>query len=379
MGRSRRKLNSRAAINRIKIDSMPYSTFASGEPIIPWGIDNMYPNRVLDAIKKSPTAQGVLIRLSQFIFGNGILKGGDVVVNRDGETLNDILYQCIWHGYIRLHGYGLHFNFNVFGQISEVFFVNPETIRKNRSLNEAVIGLWALTGGTFFTNQYIYIDIYGLTDPLEGIEAMGINKYRGQINFFSRDLEIYPTSPFDSAIISASYEKEAQIYPYANIKNNFSATNIIKFPTMQMGDGAKAEANEMQDNIDSLHGADSAGQSLVVTVPMSSSGEMKDYKMVESLQPVNVDTLFVNQNKKAEQDILKSNIMPMELLAVQQNNGFSDTAFAAAWDMKNADFEFDRKMIERDFNKWLPKSIFGIDTIELDPQKPRITAQPTKF
>ena len=358
---------------------MPYSTFASGEPIIPWGIDNMYPNRVLDAIKKSPTAQGVLIRLSQFIFGNGILKGGDVVVNRDGETLNDILYQCIWHGYIRLHGYGLHFNFNVFGQISEVFFVNPETIRKNRSLNEAVIGLWALTGGTFFTNQYIYIDIYGLTDPLEGIEAMGINKYRGQINFFSRDLEIYPTSPFDSAIISASYEKEAQIYPYANIKNNFSATNIIKFPTMQMGDGAKAEANEMQDNIDSLHGADSAGQSLVVTVPMSSSGEMKDYKMVESLQPVNVDTLFVNQNKKAEQDILKSNIMPMELLAVQQNNGFSDTAFAAAWDMKNADFEFDRKMIERDFNKWLPKSIFGIDTIELDPQKPRITAQPTKF
>ena len=358
---------------------MPYSTFASGEPIIPWGIDNMYPNRVLDAIKKSPTALGCVKRQSEFIFGNGILKGGDVIVNRDGETLNDILFQCIRHGYSPLYGYGLHFNFNVFGQISEVFFVNPETIRKNRELKEAVIGLWALTGGTFFTNQYIYIDLYGLTDPLAGIELMGINQYRGQIKYFSRDLEIYPTSPIDSAVISASYEREAQIYPYANIKNNFSATNIIKFPTMQMGDGAKTEANEMQDNIDSLHGSDSAGQSLVVTVPMSSSGEMKDYKMVESLQPVNVDTLFVNQNSKAEQDILKVYNMPKILLGVSDQGMFNEASFNDAFNYKNSDTEFDRKIIERDFNKWLPKSIFGLDQITLDPLQMKSTAQPTKF
>jgi len=357
---------------------MPYSTFASTIPIIPWGIDNMYPNRILDAIKKSPTALGCVKRQSEFIFGNGILNGGDIVVNRDGETLNDILFQCVRHGYSPLYGYGLHFNFNIFGKISEVFFVNPETVRKNRELTKAVIGLWSVQSGMFLTNKYIYVDLYGANDPLDGISIQGINGYRGQIKFFSRDLEIYPTSPIDSAAISASYEKETQVYQYANIMNGFSATNIIKMPTMLAGDHAKAEANKMQDDLDSLHGSGNAGKSLVVTQPMSSSGEMKDYKMVESLQPVNVDNLFTNQNKKSEQDILKVYTMPMELLAIQQNNGFSDTAFDAAWNMKNADCEFDRKLIERDFNKWLPNSIFGIDSIQLDPLKPRVTSPTAK-
>lgn len=358
------KLNTRVAINNIKLDSLPLFVYSGSNDIIPWGIDNLYPHRILTAIKKSPTALGCIKRQSEFIFGNGDISGaGEIVVNRNGETLNDIIWQCIRHGYSTLYGYGLHFNFNALGQISEIFFVNAEYIRKKRNLKEVEYGVFRADYGVFLQQNNIIVDLYDIATVREKFH----HDYNGQIEYYSKDSEIYPTSPIDSAIISASYEMEAQIYPYANIKNGFSGNTIIKYPSLSQGEDADKEANKIQEDIRKLHGSENAGSSLVISVPTNANGEMGNAKIVEHLSPTNVDTLFVNQNAKAENDILKVYNMPKILLGISSDGMFNEASFNDAFNYKNSDTETDRKAIERHFNKFLKYSIFGIDKINLTP------------
>jgi hypothetical protein len=367
-----KQLNTRAAINRIKIDSLPFLSFSGKAEVIPYGEDNLYPNRIISAIKKSPTALGCVKRQSEFIFGNGVTDGaGDKVVNREGETLNDIIWQCIRHGYSTLYAFALHFNFNVYGEIAEIFFVNLEYVRKNRSFKTAEYGIWDNQQAVFTSYQNVMVDVYGKIDPIDRIAEIGVKDYRGQALIYSKDREIYPTSPLDSASISASYEREAQIYPYANIKNGFSGNTVIKYPTIAQGDEAAEEANKVQTDLQALHGSERAGSSLVVSVPMNVNGEPKEFKMVEHLSPTNVDGLFVNQNAKAENDILKVYNMPKILLGISDSGMFNEASFNDAFNYKNSDCEIDRKEIERLFNKFLPNSVFGIDKIELTPLEMR--------
>ena len=356
------RLNSRAAINQIKLESLPYFVFSGNADIIPYGEDNLYPFRVMSAISKSPTALGCVKRQSEFIMGNGLADGkGDIIVNRDGDTLNDIVNQCIRFGYSQYYGYGVHCNFNSLGQICEMFFVNLEYIRKHRTLNKAEYGIWREQGNYFTDFHNITVDLYDRKTVFSKMREVGTKDYKGQLHYYSKDKEIYPTSPLDSALISASYEKEAQIYPYANIKNGFSGNTIIKYPTLSMGEEAEEEAKEVQENLQKLHGADRAGSSLVVPVSVNKDGEPKEFKMVEHLSPTNVDTLFLNQNGKAENDILKVYNMPKILLGISDQGMFNAASFNDAFDYKNSDTEFDRKEIERDFNKLLKHSVWAMD------------------
>lgn len=366
------RLHSKAAINTIKLESLPYFFFSGNANIIPFGVDNQYPFRIKEAIRKSPTAQGCLKRDSEFIFGNGFMNGGEIIVNRDGETLNDILWQCIKNGYSLYSGFGIHLNFNSLGEICEMFSVDLEYVRKWRDLSAVEYGIWRENGNYFTEFHNVSIDLYDRRTLYDKMRMSGVTKYRGQIYYYAKDAEIYPSSPIDASIVSASYEREAQIYPYANIKNGFSGNTVIKYPTLSMGEEAEEEASEVQKNIEKMHGAENAGSSVVIPVSVDKDGNAKEFKMVEHLSPTNVDGLFVNQNTKAENDILKVYNMPKILLGVSDQGMFNEASFNDAWNYKNSDKEIDRKSVEREFNKILQHSIWSnIGKVELQPMKMR--------
>ena len=367
-----KKLNTRVAINRIKIDSLPSVMFTGKSDIVLWGLDNLYPSRIIEAIKKSPTALGCVKRQSEFIYGNGF-NNGDFIVNRDGETLNDVAQSAIRNGYSDLYGFGLHFNFNIFGQITEIFHVNAEHIRKTRTLKQAEYGLWKTDGTGFWDNYNIVVDLFGAYDPVERIREVGIDEYKGQLLFWGKGSDIYPTSPLDSAIISASFEKEAQIYPYANIRNGFSGTTLLKVPTMRTGTEAEAETDAVTNNILAVSGAENAGGTLVISTPVDNDGKANNNAMIEHFSLPNADNMFVNQNAKAEGDILKVYGMPRELLGQPKEGSFSKASYYEAFDYKNSDTEFDRKVIERIFNKIMVQSIWSPPKLELMPLKLTVT------
>lgn len=398
---NRGQISTKAVINNIKVNSLPSFSFGSNSDIIPYGEDNLYPQRIFQAISKSPTAKGCVKRLREFISGLGVSIGGDIEVNRIGETVNDLLSQCV-KSYSEQGGFAIHFNFNIFGDITEMSFVDLRFIRKTKDCKQVVFDDWEKIGNYYVSQEDVIIDLYNSkTSKSEVIKfAKGakrkFNQYKGQVLYWSKDYQIYPTSPLDSSSVSASYELEAQVYPYANIKNGFSANKIIKYPSMLAGEETIEDRNELgqlsidnngfypadqynpyneltnsqsklEKDLQSLHGSQNAGSSLVVEVPVGVSGEFKDFKMVEDLSPTNTDALFVNQNKKAENDILKEFTMPKILLGVSDNGMFNEASFNDAFDYKNSDTKGDRKIIERVFNSFLPNTVFGINSIEITP------------
>lgn len=357
-------LNSKAALNTLIVESQPYYYYGGDGDILPYGVDNLYPERIERAIENSPTGMGCIDRLKYFVKGHGFI-GGNFPVNRSGEYLNDILELCV-DDYVKFNGFSLHFNFNLIGQIVEIFNIPIEYLRKNRCLTSVQMGIWDYRH-QLYTNEFIKFDLYGKCNPIERMKYGGYKTYKGQVMYFSKDGRIYPNSTAQTCSLSAEYEGSVQLYSLANVKNNFSANTIIKLPTMYAGEKGQSQVDTLQENLKKMHGAGNAGGSVVVPVLVGATGESKDFKMIENLTPTSVDDIFVNQNENGERTILKTYMMPEILLGISSSGMFNESSFNDAFNYKNADTEQDRKIIERQFRGFLEKSIFKMDQVEIQP------------
>lgn len=337
----------------------------NSEEIIRWGKNNLYPKRVKDYISLSPTATGCNRRFSEFCFGGGIEGDlGEAIVNRNGETLNDILLFCINNGYSQLFSFALHFNFNLLGDIIEIHAIDPSIIRKRKDGITCQLKDWDNNSTDFLMHngngEEVIIDLFQKQNPLKGMRRDGLKKYKGQIYFFSieNDEFGYPYSPFHSVLNHLNYEKESQIYQNANIVQGFSGRHIIKVPIKGSGEQAAAEFKKIETEISDMHGAENAGRSVIIKTPINTDGEVKPFKVVESLTPPNVDKSFVEQNKASRVAITSTCNMPDILVGIQENGMFNQASFADAYNLKVTDTKRDRGLLEKSFNKVIKASVW---------------------
>jgi len=89
--------------------------------------------------------------------------------------------------------------------------------------------------------------------------------------------------------------------------------------------------------------------------------------LFESFAPHNIDSLFVNQNSKAKENILTVYRMPEILLGLSSQGMFNEASYNDAFDYKNADTERDRRIVERVFQKVVDNSVFPIPQVEIEP------------
>ena len=184
------RLNGKVATNNIIIESLPYLSYGSDADIIPYGIDNMYPERMLKALRKSPTARGCASLFERFVFGQGFAGGDEIIVNRMGETLNAVLSKSV-KNYSEMFGMAIHLNFNWMGQIIEMFSVDMDFPRKHKTLDKADLGFW-VNGGSNWTNNKVTLDLYGFRNPVTEMKKKGYWQYNGQLFYFSKGDTIYP-------------------------------------------------------------------------------------------------------------------------------------------------------------------------------------------
>ena len=84
--------------------------------------DNIYPQRVLDIVADSRTAQGCLKIRRMFLFGGGFYNEifCKQKVNRKGLTIDQLLRKTIRHNYDLFESFVWHINYNSLGEITEV-------------------------------------------------------------------------------------------------------------------------------------------------------------------------------------------------------------------------------------------------------------------
>ena len=209
-----------------------------------YGRDNLYPQRMRDLIQSSHTGGACCERYQTFIEGNGLnnTEFSEYVCNRAGDTVDDI-FRLIAHDMAMYHGFALHVNYNIFGEIVEVSHVPFETCRLEEETDDGKVVYinyhpdW--TGHKTRKGKYIRVTrdntkkIYTFNPRREVVMAQirksgGIENYKGQILWFSMAGKWeYPCPIYDKVVTNISTDEGLDNVTYRNVRKNFLLDGIL--------------------------------------------------------------------------------------------------------------------------------------------------------
>lgn len=209
-----------------------------------YGHDNLYPQNLRDITSCSGTAELCLERYAKFIEGYGFMANGvaEIVVNRRGDTLDDIL-RLVAADMARYGGFALHVNYNALCQVSDVSFVPFENVRLEEPDDAGNVAHVVLhpdwTGRSTRNGHQLQVNERNIRrlpvfDPLptvvaRQIEAVGgIANYSGQVLWVSKDgPTTYPRPIYDAIISDISTDEGLGNIKCRNVRNNFLTACMI--------------------------------------------------------------------------------------------------------------------------------------------------------
>lgn len=326
--------------------------------ILNYDIDNAYPQRVMYTIAASGTATSCTNLYAKYIHGRGFnnTEIGRLVLNRTKQSSDKILRK-IAKDYAKFKGFALHFNYNALLEISEVNFVPFEhcrlTIpddagyvnkiavyddwdkRKSRSLDRKKI-------------KKIHVfnpDPYVVLSQID--QAKGIDKYLGQVLWFSDDDKEYPACSCDSVFEDVETDAKIKIFKWRTVTTGFMASHILVHKGKFEND---SDRQAFKDSVKDFQGADNASKILTV--------EIDDAEQMPELLPfdiVNNDKLFELTETTIKNNIIQNYGQPLILLQIKTAG-----QLGGAQEMKDAmDFYDSTTAYERSLFENVFKIIFA--------------------
>ena len=360
-------------INNVKRAHRRFDThYISSMNIQSYGKDNLYPQRMLSLILNSPTGGTCCELYERFIEGDGLKDKffGDFVCNRHGDTVSDILH-LIAVDLAHFHGFALHVNYNMMGEIVEIQHMLFEGCRLEeeddlgrvahikyhpdwtgkKTRNGKRIEITDANVREFFvfnTNQEVVLD---------QIETCGgIDKYQGQVLWYSMDGRfVYPKPKYDKIVTALSTDDGIDNVKYRNVRNNFLVAGmLIHKKAVSLGidptTGLEAKNNdggeEFSQNLDIFQGDTNACSIMDVTVNAE-----EDIPKFEKLESQNFDSKFtVTETSTVERIYAAFGQEPFYCIRIGKL-GFSGTTINDAFAYYNSYVEKERKEISRVFAK----------------------------
>lgn len=208
-----------------------------------YGADNKYPQHLKRIVQASGTATLCLSRYAKFVEGYGF--AGDLatlVVNDEGESADSILHD-IAGDVCEFGGFALHVNYNVLGEVTEIYHIPFEHCRLEEEDDAGHVAHIKVSSGwagkrrkngliTALTEDDIEAFPVFNPDPivvLAQIEAVGgIDKYHGQVLWASMDgKQTYPTPIYDAAVTEISTDEGLGNVKYRSVRSNFLVSCML--------------------------------------------------------------------------------------------------------------------------------------------------------
>ena len=357
----------KVAVNSIQrtlfVERLHVNIHYPADRIIPYDRDNLYPNKIKSIAQRSGTTKGAIKKLAEYSTGEGFT-GMNVVVNRDGQTMWDIL-RHVSSEKSMFGGYALHFNYNVFGKIAEINPVNFDFVRWAKNLQQYIVSPdW---GKRRRKADEITYNPFAPDNVLAEIEAAeGIEKYKGQLLYWIPNLaDWYAPCNWDSVLDDAQFEAEAKLYSLSSVQNDYSLSGVLAYPkNIESSD----EIKKIKEDVKGDTGSANAGGVRVIGA-MPTEG-MNNWKWFTPISRNNIDNLHTNQVERAKFNIYAAFNQPPILSGVASEGMFNEASFADAFNYYNSATETDRKEIERELNKIMAVSIWpSLSNIEIIPKK----------
>ena len=208
-----------------------------------YGLDNLYPQTVKQIASASGTCMSCLETYSNFIEGKGF---ADVtfykaIINNKGLTVDSLL-RLHSKDFSDLKGVAMHVNYNLLAEITDVTFIPFENCRLGLEDDQRYVSKIALhddwqrlkrrTKMKGISKQTIdYIDIFNPKKEVVLAQiafAGGIDKYKGQVYWFSGEGEgVYPKPIYDSVITDVSTESGLSNVNYREVRYNFLTAGML--------------------------------------------------------------------------------------------------------------------------------------------------------
>ena len=330
--------------------------------IIPYDVDNLYPNKIKSIAQRSSSTKSAIQTLSSFLSGRGF-NGMNIIVNRNKQTLWDIL-KLTTNSIALFGGYAWHFNYNIFGQIAEWQFVNFDYVRWSKDLKSFTIN-------PDWSKRYLYRDeqkIFNIFDPLKVQDEIknsgGLNKYEGQLLYSIPDkTRLYNECNWDQVLDDAQFEAETKLYSLSSIQNDYSLSGLVTLPKALVSEDEK---ENLKQELKQDQGAGNAGGVRVISAMPAEN--LSQWKWFTPINRNNIDSLHTNQIERAKFNIYAAFQQPPILNGISKDGMFNQDSYADAFHYYNSYTETKRQEIEAEMNKIISLSIWNLEPIRIEPK-----------
>lgn len=360
-------------INNVKRSSKRLTvSYLSTLNIQAYGKDNLYPQRMLDLILNSPTGGGCYDRYQTFIEGNGLndTKFSEYVVNRAGDTVDDI-YRLISQDMALFHGFALHVNYNLACEIVELQHIPFQNCRLEEETESGHVtyinvhpdwsGHKTRKGHKILVDKKNVEKIYTF-NPIKSVilsqivASGGIDKYKGQILWFSMDGRFeYPKPIYDKAVTNLSTDEGLDNVKYRNTRNNFLVAGMLmhkKGVTTDFDDDGEKQEDSTVDETDFSKSLDifqgDVNACAIIDVTYQSEEDKPEFVPFESK---NLDNRFDSTEKSVTERIYSAFGQEPWYLIRTGKTGWSGTAVQEAYEYYNSYVSRERRAISREIKK----------------------------
>ncbi len=327
-----------------------------------YGESNLYP-QIVHAIKlRSPLTTSAVKLLADFYKGDGFSENGDLVLNGQGQSLDDILSR-VADDLSEYRGFAVHLNFNAGGAVVEMTPIPFEYCRLGLPNSRG------LSDNIKVSNNWESVN-FDLNDEGDQENIQTFPKWRafgtpiteaGAIFYYSDLGEArYPLCSFDPILDNAQSDAEAQLFEVNNLTNGFHSGTIFKHIGPFEDDRAE---DRFKEKIDNMLGAKGGNSSMLLVVDEA----LANQTLVEALPANNNSDLFTQTTINVRNRVIQFFNIPGGLFAIApEGSVFTVTELGSSFVYMNLRTKNDRKIIERFFNRFVGAGEIKINSFESD-------------
>ncbi len=316
-----------------------------------YGKSNLYPQMISEVMFRSPITLSSVQALTDFTTGGGFQSNGDLIINENEQSLNDLL-KTVSLSYSTFNGFALHFNVNELNMITEINQVKFEDVRyglpddngehKDVKINDN----WENDSDKTIRRSTEVIDKFPLWQKRDKFVIEDIEEFQGFILYWTPIMDQYPKAMFDSVLDSAQTNGEIQVFELGNIQNGFQSASFF----LHRGKiESETERQRILNDLRSMKGPENANSVQLFEVPIDF-----DSNILEPVAANNNDRLFELTNNNTRDRIIAAFGMPFPIIGIQPDGGiFNQQQIEDAYVFYNLRTRDRRSTISDTFNKFL--------------------------
>lgn len=294
-----------------------------------WGIDNNFPNLVEELINQSVTSKASVDKVAKAIYGKSFGDVGKIIVNSDGQTLNELL-RISAREYAKHNNIFIHVGYNGELKIKSLKVIPATKARAGKSDDLGYSGKyiiynnWDKSFGKVDKNNFNLYDKY---NPIKKViesqieNAGSIIKYKGQILHIQKDTNsIYSLPDLNPVLSEALLEKNSQTFRSKGAEKGFLNTKLMVVQPF----GKDEDRRKFKSTLQDLQGAENAGNVLLLEASQATE-DLKNQMQLQDLSSPTNDKLFEYSDKQGRKNIALAFGVPLGLIDYSDTSLFGNS------------------------------------------------------